>query len=217
MNTDAVAAPETAAAHDSEHHKPKSSVGMVALNLATVGLFAGLILAIVNYYTEDMRIQNEIRAKEEGRKAVLPLAKTFEEIPDLPDWFRGKDEAGNPVGYVVPMHRRGFECCIKMLVGVDDKYKIVDYRILADKETPGLGSKAKEDKFKKQFAGRDKSNLIVSKTGKAGAINAITGATITSRAVADGIKDRLELLEKLARENFKTIPPELKGKEGGHE
>ena len=68
----------------------------------------------------------------------------------------------------------------------------MDYKILQANETPGLGDKAKDDKFRKQFEGKPAQQLEVVKVPTDKNIQALTGATITSKAVTKGIKEAVE-------------------------
>ena len=82
----------------------------------------------------------------------------------------------------------GYGGDIVMMVGFKaDKKTVVCYKVLAASETPGLGSNLTTPEFSGQFAGKDGSSLSVKKDG--GEIEAITSATITSRAVCRAIAD----------------------------
>ena len=82
----------------------------------------------------------------------------------------------------------GYGGDITLMVGFKkDKKTVISYTVLAASETPGLGMKLKTPEFAGQFAGRDGTALKVKKDG--GEIEAITSATITSRAVCRAIAD----------------------------
>lgn len=84
--------------------------------------------------------------------------------------------------------RDGYGGDITLMVGFKkDKKTVISYKVLAASETPGLGMKLKTPEFAGQFAGKDGSSLKVRKDG--GEIEAITSATITSRAVCRAIAD----------------------------
>jgi electron transport complex protein RnfG len=76
-----------------------------------------------------------------------------------------------------------------MLVGINSDYTIKDVAILSQTETPGLGSKITEKEFTGQFIGLSSADLALSRDG--GSIDAITGATISSRAVTDTIREKM--------------------------
>ena len=82
----------------------------------------------------------------------------------------------------------GYGGDITLMVGFKkDKKTVISYKVLAASETPGLGMKLKTPEFADQFKGKDGRALKVKKDG--GEIEAITSATITSRAVCKAIED----------------------------
>lgn len=92
-------------------------------------------------------------------------------------------EDGN--NYVVELTVTGSQGAITMAVGVDKENAVcTGISIISSSETSGLGAEASKDYFKDQFPGMDSTNVHITKDG--GQINAITGATITSRAVTNG-------------------------------
>jgi len=81
-----------------------------------------------------------------------------------------------------------------MVVGVSKEGKLANIKILSHTETPGLGAKAAEPAFSGQFRDKKTDELTVTKTspGKDSEIQAISGATITSRAVTSGVNTALK-------------------------
>ena len=76
-----------------------------------------------------------------------------------------------------------------MLVAISPEGKEIDYQILSANETPGLGDSVAKDEFKKQFQGKTAVAMVVTKDpANTENIQAITGATISSRAVTAGVK-----------------------------
>ena len=152
----------------------------------------------------------KLRAR--AMEQVLPAAARFEPIPGFPagaEWHRGLDDAGQLVGYVLPVSTRGYEGHIEMMLGIDPSLAIVDFQIVKHRETPGLGAKAVEDKFRARFRGHTVDQLEVAKSPEPGKILAITGATITSRAIAVAFQKRLGQLAELAANDFREIPAEV--------
>jgi len=89
-------------------------------------------------------------------------------------------------------------------VGFDNELKVKAVRILEQTETPGLGAKITEHGFLDQFAGKSGNELYLKKYHKEGTLDAVTGATISSKAVSDGI---LKLQEKIRT----SVPEETQG------
>jgi electron transport complex protein RnfG len=182
----------------SHHIEQKDSIIKTALNLCMIGFFAGIILATANFFTEPMRKANEVKTKENAKKEILKDAVVFESVSNTgtkEEIFVGKNATGNIVGYIVPTAPKGFDGHIEMLLGATSEFKVIDYKILKDKETPGLGSKAKELYFRTRFKDRTADQIIITKVANGKDIEAITGATITSKAIATGVKNGLEQLK----------------------
>lgn len=188
------------------------SIPTIALNLMWAATLSGVILATLNFFTQPIRERNEAEFKERARAMVLPQANRFEPIEGFVEgheWFRGFAADDAFVGYVVPVKKRGYEGHIEMMLGVDPSLAIVEFKLLKHRETPGLGAKAVDQKFHDRFKGRKVDRLEVSKKDEPGKILAITGATITSKAIADAFAERLAELETLAAADFQNIPSEL--------
>ena len=105
-------------------------------------------------------------------------------------------------GYAVEVSVSGFNDVIRMMVGIDHSGQILGISIISHKETAGLGavagaSNAKGQAFREQFIGAS-GTLAVSKDG--GTVDAISGATITSRAVTDGVNAALDCVKLLEKE-----------------
>ena len=94
---------------------------------------------------------------------------------------------GEEIGYCVQVEPKGFGGNLTMIVGINADGTVAGAKVTSHAETPGLGAKSQADpNWITQFAGQTADGqLKVAKDG--GTINAITGATITSRAVTDGV------------------------------
>lgn len=108
---------------------------------------------------------------------------------------------GSDTGYAVQVAPSGFDGEISMMVGIDKTGKVLGISIIAHTETAGLGAVAAADNtkgqsFRGQFVGMS-GTLAVSKDG--GDVDAITGATITSRAVTEGINAALRCVEAMGQ------------------
>ena len=92
---------------------------------------------------------------------------------------------------------KGFGGKLEILVGITIDGYILGYEVLKSQETPGLGSKVSEEKFKSQFVGlRPKEELKVKQDG--GEIDAVTAATISSRAVTEAVQKAYDGYKKLS-------------------
>lgn len=169
------------------------------LSLTSICVVSGAILAAVNNITAGPIAASKTAALETAIKAVTPEFnnKPTEEAYMAPTGngdslkiYPAKMD-GQLVGAAVESFtNKGFSGEIRVIVGFDTEGKIKDYSVLQHSETPGLGSKMQEwfrtDRNKQNVIGREVgSGLKVSKDG--GDVDAITAATISSRAFLDAI------------------------------
>ncbi len=179
--------------------------------LTTISLIAAVALAKV-YDITKVRIAEQERIKTmNGLKAVLPpfnndIDKNAKEVVVGQDkkgrdikikFYTGKMDE-KPVGVAFEMIAPdGYAGDIDILMGVSPGGKVSGIEIISHKETPGLGSKISQDKWKEKFKGRsleEGSKFAVKKDG--GVIDQFSGATISPRAVVGAVKKGLELYKK---------------------
>lgn len=153
--------------------------------LALVAAIAGSMLSIT-YNSTFQRIE-DIKAQElrNSLKTIIPEADIFiEKDTGRYIGYRGSLEVGEARKAKV----KGYASYIELLVGIDKYGKISGTQILYIRETPGLGQNADDQKFLSQFKGKTVDDKLKAKEDVA----AIAGATITSQAIADGIRLALE-------------------------
>ncbi len=187
----------------------------LALTLFLITAIASLCLAVTNYVTADTIAERNEQSNIQARQQVLAEADRFEEVHDVQAIAQqaGADASivteayqgfnGNEtVGYTIKTTPNGYGGAIEVLTGIDMEGKITGVTILSQSETAGLGAKATEPAFKDQYTGKDSSeDLTVIKNGEASGnqIVAITGATITSDAVTDGVNVSCKIFETLSQ------------------
>ena len=93
---------------------------------------------------------------------------------------------GSPVGQAVMTQATGYGGAIDILIGLEPDQRLRGIRVISQSETPGLGAKIVEAGFLEQFAGMALGDLALRKNG--GSVDAITGATISTSAVIDGVR-----------------------------
>lgn len=181
--------------------------------LSIMSLASGGTLAFLNNnYKEDIEINELDFVKGPAIKSILegasnnPLADRFKIKEDDTEqtFFVGKYD-GKPKAVAFETVVNGFADKIGVMVGVDiNSDKIVGLAVTTSKETKGLGAKAKDDPgFAAQFEGLPVTEPI-KVTTDSGQINAISGATITSRAVCKAATE--------AGETYKELKPQIKNK-----
>lgn len=187
--------------------------------ITAITLIAGVLLGLVYEITkEPITRQNEL-AKQAACQAVFKEADSFEAIlsgedKDLQAYLaesgfdaqtinevmEAKDASGNLIGYVLTVtSHEGYGGDIQFTLGVTCECCVNGISFLSISETAGLGMNADKDDFKGQYAGKTVESFVVTKTGAASdsEIDAISGATITSNAVTNGVNAGLSAVEYL--------------------
>lgn len=182
--------------------------------LMLISAVAGGALAFVNGFTQP-RIEAAARlALEKAQREVLPAADSFELRADLKSKASGSDAAiidqvyvaksgDKIVGLVILTRPHGYSNSdpLGVLVGLNDKGQVAGVRVTEQKDTPGLGSRVAEKEFIAQpaiAAANVGGELKVKKDG--GTVDAITGATISSRGSLTGINAAFRLYKAVAGE-----------------
>ena len=177
---------------------------ILGLKLFLLAAVAGLALGVTNMVTAGPIAQQAILAAESARKAVLPTADSFAAAtaPEgLLDAYVAYDKAGAVVGKTGTIVTKGYGGPIEITVGIDANGVVTGISVGGSSfaETAGLGARAKEAWFGEQYIGSS-APIALSKDG--GQIDAITSATITSRAVTTAVNDAVLALGGL------TLPTE---------
>ena len=175
------------------------------LILAAITVVSGLVLGAAYEVTKGPIAQTQAKQKQEACQAVYPEADSFEAM-DV-DQKAAKeaikkmgtnatvDEVysavmdGSEAGYVITVtDKDGYGGDIQITVGIMSDGTVNGISFLSISETAGLGMKAKEPAFYEQYQGKQAEKFAVSKDGGEGEpIDAISGATITSRAVTGAV------------------------------
>ena len=174
--------------------KTLTEVLKVAVILFVITAVAAAILAAVNKVTAPVIAENDRKAQEQAMIDVLPGATEF---------FRAKMDGLNEaeevyksdIGYAVKVAPNGYGGPISMIVGVDNDLKVTGIKIISQSETAGLGAKCTEASFQEQYKGKTE-NIVVSKSGaKGNEIDAISSATVTSKAVTKGVNRAISIVK----------------------
>ena len=167
----------------------------LTLTLFLITTIVAGLLGLVNYVTADT-IAEQIAQKAENAMRQVLEADGYEPL-DVPEdsavtaAYRAGDK-----GYVVRVAPNGFGGAIDMMVGVDVSGAVTGVAIVSQSETASLGANCTREDFRAQFTGKT-GTLSVSKDG--GKIEALTGATVTSRAVTEGVNTALEFVQEVLK------------------
>ncbi len=171
----------------------------ITLTLVIIYLAGGAILASVYSVTSPVIYKLNKMEKEQALKEMMPDADKIEKLGDwtlrdkAAEYFiarKGDDAAG----YIVQSYGKGFGGYITLLVAIDKDMRIQKVRILSHKETPGFIEEVDSEKFMGQFKGKGIDNIKLVKVETTAYIQAVTGATVSSRGVATGARDGLIFL-----------------------
>lgn len=178
--------------------------------LCVITLVSGLLLGVVYEVTKEPREKQQEKAKQEAYFTVFENADSFEDykydekamekylkdcgygndIAVIDGIVVAKDSSGNDMGYVITItDKEGYGGDIKLSMGITNEGMVNGISFLTLTETAGVGMKAAENSFKKQFA--EKPAQIFNYTGETteneNKVDAISGATVTSKAVVNGV------------------------------
>lgn len=180
-------------------HK-EDSVLRIALNLTAACLISGLFIAGTYFLTNDTAVQKAAELKTLTLQSMVTEADSYKDVPGKTDWYIAS-KAGKIIAYIVPAESKGYGGAIKMLVAVTPDGLVKNFNILDSKETPGLGDKASKPQFSGQLLGKSAEHLTVTKDpSDKEDIMAISGATITSRAVTLGVKNAVAEVAQFVKE-----------------
>lgn len=176
----------------------------------------GLLIAVTDAALRPKIIQNQKEKLNKLMSSLITDADTFEPVAQncairtgggqrkQTDIYKAFDENDNPLGYAFVAVGSGFADKIKLVIAMDDDLqKCYGYAVLSSNETPGFGSKITCSYYKSQFEGIPAEKVELIKTGATKKIDkkivAITGATVSSRAVTnifnnyiEPVKDKIE-------------------------
>jgi electron transport complex protein RnfG len=184
--------------------------------LTATAILSGLLLSFLNIHTEPLIAAHQMTVLNNALSSVLPGCEKIEEknIKDQQFYF-GYDATDKVTGVAFLTEGNGFQSKLRILVGMNPQLnQITRISILEQKETPGLGTKIETDPSRKdnpqwfpnQFSDLNlsrKISLVKNQTADktAGEIMAITGATISSKAVIDIINAAIARNRKILSEN----------------
>lgn len=169
--------------------------------LFAICLVTTLLLGYTNQITAPKIEALAAKNAEEAQMKVLKTASSFSEPLTVTldgteyIYYEGLAGDGTTAGYVFTTVTKGYGGDVKIMSGIDDKGVVVGIEILQLTETPGLGMKAYDDAFLKQFFGKKDSISVVKNTAGEKQIKAMTGATITSNAVTGAVNIALKLYD----------------------
>lgn len=177
----------------------KKEIARPALILFAICLIVTACLALTNAVTKNAIAAQKEKDAQASRLAALPVAETFEKSQTLDNCYVGKKN-GETVGWVFTTKASSYGGEITVVTGISKEGKVTGVELESTNDTPGLGLNATKDSFRDQYAQQVPENgFEVVKDGSAGSgqVNALTGATITSRAVTAAVNEAVTEYQKI--------------------
>lgn len=179
---------------------------VLTLKLFVICFIVAGLLGFINSITAPVIEVNEAKEFNASMQQLLPEAKAFEKVEDvtftasesgveLESLYKGVD-GENVCGYVAStVCHEGYGGDINVMVGITDDFKVAQIKIMSMSETAGLGAKAGTEEFSDQYIGLI-SGIGVERNNGGSAdtntISAISGATVTSKAVTKAVNCALD-------------------------
>ncbi len=184
-------------------------IAKITFTLVVFYLIGGFILAFVYASASPKVYRNNEEAEKKALKELVPEADSNEKhewtIHDKHAKYFIMKKGSDTIGYVIQSFGKGYSSYINTFIAVDKDFKVQKINILGHGETPGLGDEIETDWFRNQFKDKSIDHLKVIKGDTKEDIQAISGATISSRAVTeDAVKNGVAFLIKTVKEGGKA-------------
>ena len=164
--------------------------------LAAICLVVTALLAYINSVTSPIIAEADAKAEAKAQQEVLTEADGFEEITDvtLPDGVTKAVRAPNGTGYVFSLKTKGYGGDINLICGVKSDGSIESVQTLNHSETSGIGSRVVDNDsgYSKNYEGKTAADYDT--------VDAVTGATISSKAYKNAMKTAFEAYDAVTKE-----------------
>ncbi len=174
-----------------------------AVSLFLICVVVTALLALTNAVTAPKIDALAVETQEASKKQVLSSADSFSEEKQVEKdgvsytYYDGLASDGSVVGYVFVTSAKGYGGDISVMVGVLGDGTVAGVNILSINETAGLGMNAKNQSFLDQFLGKSGEIGVAKNNPSDTEIQALTGATITSSAMATAVNTALSLYAEI--------------------
>lgn len=175
--------------------KKESTFLNMTITLFVITMVAGLSLGYINDITAGPKAKAKLARKVNALKQVMaefdnnPVedVKMIKSglVKDSVEIYTGTLKGVKSGTAVVGSSDKGYNGLVKLMVGFESDGSIKNIVVLEQKETPGLGTKMKGEKFLKQFRGINPSTFNLKPKKDGGEVDALTGATISTRAFGE--------------------------------
>lgn len=162
--------------------------------LSLICIVASGLLSGVNYLTKPKILTQAQIEEEASLKEAMPEGVRFKPVKSGEEiiYYKAYNEKDRLLGVAFKVEAKGYSSEIETMVGMTKDGTITAIKILSQNETPGLGNRITEPAFLQRFAHKNTQSL--------NAVEAITGATMSSRAVIEAIKKKTEEIKGLIKD-----------------
>ena len=178
------------------------NVWVLAAFLGITGVLAALILAVVSQLTAEpvrqAKLRNELQMLKELDLPEFDNDMTTDVFNVNGVEYMAAVKNGKIVGFAArSQSSSGYSGKLKSLISFDVKGNILAVQVVEHKETPGLGANCTNDDFKDEFIGLSRDIKVVKSNPSGNQIDALSSATVTTKAVTKGVNDALKAAEEL--------------------
>ena len=184
--------------------KKESTFLNMTMTLFVITIIAGASLGFINDITLEPKAKAKLERKVNALKQVLAefnnnpvqdvLMIKSDKAKDSIEIYSGMMDNKLIGTAIIGSSEKGYSGLVKIMVGFNPDESIKNIVVLEQKETPGLGTKMKEEKFMRQFRGKKPSEFNLKPTKDGGDIDALTGATISTRAFGEAAQMAYDVL-----------------------
>ncbi|MBD3245937.1 MAG: FMN-binding protein [Candidatus Omnitrophica bacterium] len=173
--------------------------------LTVTCLLCAFLLAYVAGIAKPKIAAHQTRERRAAIQTLIPNAETIRPYPQRENLFRIYDASDTLLGYAFLAEGQGYAGTIRLVGALDaDLSRLRGIKVIESVETPGLGSKITEEDFRGQFENlkvRPKIGLTKGETSKDTQVQAISGATISSKAVVSILNEKISLIKAVIESN----------------
>ena len=183
--------------------KKESTLINMVIVLFLITLAAGLSLGYVNDITLEPKAKARLAKKTKALELVLPefdnnpieQVRRFksDKVKDSVEVYRAIKDSILVGMAITGTSEKGYSGIVKLMVGFEPDGKIRNITVLQQKETPGLGTKMKGEKFIQQYRGKDPNNFDLRVKKDGGEVDALAGATISTRAFSEATQQAYDV------------------------
>lgn len=183
--------------------KKESTLINMVLVLSIITMVAGLSLGYVNDLTLEPKARAKLAKKVKALNVVLPqfnnnpvdevIRIKLERAKDSTEIYPAFNDSTFIGVAITGASEKGYSGLVKLLVGFLPNGKINNIEVLEQKETPGLGTKMKSEKFMRQFRGKNPSSFDLKVEKDGGEVDALAGATISTRAFSEATQQAYDV------------------------